>query len=361
MRFAYGREERRDFISPSEVVKCSGFILLVLVFYFCTPDASGSVYKDCFPKLFKKFWLWTLIVVWTLRLLKNARVFRVIQNRLRPSVFRFHSPHSGGMLTDTLNELSDCGPKDSVSLTAIGVVVVVGVTLLVILAVHILQSYRELWCWHICLFVFIYKSLCYNKFANKTSHSFNKLSHSKKHLPSLKLCTPVNFCTVRRAILRLWLFSWDLHFHYHLYFYTLTPLHKPWKSWSSENLFIFPFMAEKFFLYMLSLLITLTFAHLFGVYLSQYAFSYLGPFWFHRTYRVFYYYESDFYSPVCLNLLLRLRVHTMCAHNCMLIMSEPGIFMWMGIALNLHTSLSSVVIFTIHLNSLFYYFYFMCV
>lgn len=123
MRFAYGREERRDFISPSEVVKCSGFILLVLVFYFCTPDASGSVYKDCFPKLFKKFWLWTLIVVWTLRLLKNAPVFSLIQDRLRPSVFRFHSPHSGGMLTDTLNELSDCGPKDSVSLTAIGVVV----------------------------------------------------------------------------------------------------------------------------------------------------------------------------------------------------------------------------------------------
>lgn len=58
--------------------------------------------------------------------MKNARVFRVIQNRLRPSVFRFHSPHSGGMLTDTLNELSDCGPKDSVSLTAIGVVVVGG-------------------------------------------------------------------------------------------------------------------------------------------------------------------------------------------------------------------------------------------
>lgn len=238
MRFAYCREERRDFISPSEVVKCSGFILLVLVFYFCTPDALGSVYKDCFSKLFTKFWLWTLIVVWTLRLLKNARVFSAIQDRLRPSIFRFHSPHSGGMLTDTLNQLSDCGPKDSVSLTATGVVgdhtvgdtgsshttVLSGVVMLTHLFV--------------CLF-YIYKSLCYNKFTNKTSHSFNKLSHSKKHLPSLKLRTLVNFCRVRRAILRLFFwdlhFSWDLHFHYHLYFYTLTPLHKPWKRWSSET------------------------------------------------------------------------------------------------------------------------------
>lgn len=58
--------------------------------------------------------------------MKNASVFSVIQDRLRPSVSHFHSPRSGGMLTDTLSELSDCGPKDSVSLTAIGVVVVVG-------------------------------------------------------------------------------------------------------------------------------------------------------------------------------------------------------------------------------------------
>lgn len=55
VRFAYGLEEHRDFISPSEVVKCSSFILLVLLFYFGAQAASGGVYKDCFSKLFKKF------------------------------------------------------------------------------------------------------------------------------------------------------------------------------------------------------------------------------------------------------------------------------------------------------------------
>lgn len=49
-------------------------------------------------------------------------------------------------------------------------------------------------------------------------------------------------------------------------------------------------------------------------------------------------------------------VHTICARNCSLIIPEPGIFMWMGIALTLHISLSCVVIFTIHLKDLLYYF-----
>lgn len=123
------------------------------------------------------------------------------------------------------------------------------------------------------------------------------------------------------------------------------------KELKPENLFIFPFVAQKPFLHTLSFLIT-------WLLLIRLEFD---PFWFHRTYRIFYYYESDFYSPVGLNLLLWMCVHTICACNCSLIMSEPDIFMWMGIALTLHIYLSHVVIFTIHLKDLLYYFYFMCV
>lgn len=311
-------------------MKRSGFILLVLVFYFCTPDALGSDYKDCFPKLFTKFWLWTLTVVWTLRLLKNAPVFSVIQDRLRPSIFRFHSPHSGGMLTDTLNQLSDCGPKDSVSLTAIGVVGdhTVGdtgsahttVLLGVVMLTHLF----------VCLFIlYIY-----------INHFVIINSPIKHHTVLINLATQRNICPASNSVPQwtsaeleepFWGCDSSLGIYTFTIIYTFTHSHLSINHESDEARK--PLSISLHGCRVLSvhavLPVTLTFAHLFGVYLSQYTFGYLGPFWFHRTYRIFYYYESDFYSPVCLNLLLRMRVHTICAHTaCSSCQSQAYLCAW---------------------------------
>lgn len=236
-----------------------------------------------------------------------------------------------------------------------------GITLLVILAVHILQFYWVLWCWHICLFVcFIY-----------INHFVIINSPIKHHTVLINLATQRNICPASNSVPQwtsvvleepFWGCDSSLGIYTFTIIYTFTHSHLSvnHESDDARKPFYISFHGCRVLSVHSVLPVTLTFAHLFGVYLSQYTFGYLGPFWFHRTYRIFYYYESDFYSPVCLNLLLHMRVHTICAHNCMLIMPEPGIFMCMGIAFNLHISLS-VVIFTIHLSNLFYYFYFMCV